>query len=386
MFGWEFPPHNSGGLGTACYGLATALARTGTAVLFVLPYRVDVAAAGVEFCFADGSYSVDRAVSSGYSRPSERDSSLPTAVERYAQAAREIATSNPHDVIHAHDWLSFPAAIVAKRVSGCPLIVHIHATEHDRTGGQGVNAEVAAIERLGLECADQVIAVSHQTKRVLVQAYGVDPSRVSVVHNGVLPVSSKQVTPPLQRLKERSGKTVLFLGRITVQKGPEYFLRTAKRVVELEPSTRFVMAGDGDLRPAMIRYAASLGIARQVFFPGFVRDEELAALYQAADLFVLPSVSEPFGIAPLEALQYGVPVLISKQAGVGEVLPNALRCDFWDIEAMANQIVSSLRYAPLRRSLKEFGHRDASNCRWEDAAAHCQQLYGAVHQSAGMVA
>ncbi len=387
MFGWEFPPHNSGGLGTACQGLTRALAELGTELIFVLPKALTIDAPWQKTVFADGGFEV-RAINSpltpyltaaGYRRRRGGDSiygeNLIDEVRRYAAAAAAIAAAESFDVIHAHDWLSFLAGLAAKEVSGKPLIVHVHATEFDRTGGNGINQEVYAIERQGMQEADQVVTVSQFTKNIVVKHYGVSPDKVKVVHNGIDFVAKPRLAHRLSSLKRAGERVVLFVGRITLQKGPDYFLQAAKRVLELEPKVTFVMAGSGDMEEQVIEQAATLGLGQHFIFAGFLRGVELDALYQAADLFVMPSVSEPFGLTPLESLVNGTPVILSHQSGVSEVVTHALKVDFWDTEEIANQIIAVLRHPPLQRTLANYGEQNARGITWRTAAEKCVALY-----------
>ncbi|MBI4127462.1 MAG: glycosyltransferase family 4 protein [Parcubacteria group bacterium] len=391
MFGWEFPPFNSGGLGVACLGLTKALAQEGVEVLFVLPRKLPVSSSSMRFLFADQEAKVTvknldllltpYITSHGYEEARRRHGSslygtgLFAEVHRYARLAEEIARREDFDVIHAHDWLSFGAGLAAKEVSGKPLVVHVHATEFDRTGGNTINQYVYEKEREGLHAADRVVTVSTFTKQMVVDHYGVNPTKISVIHNAVEHDERRCAPSGFLALKNEGTKIVLFVGRLTLQKGPDYFLRAAKRVLTYDRSILFLMAGAGDMERQIMEEAAYLGIADRVLFLGFLRDEELGEVYRSADLFVMPSVSEPFGITPLEALSYGTPVLISKQAGVGEVLPHALKVDFWDIEEMANQILAALSYPVLREVLIDEGKRDAARCSWQDSARSVITLY-----------
>lgn len=389
MFGWEFPPHNSGGLGTACFGLTRALAREHVGITFVLPKKVNAGADWLRMCFADLPDVAARGVaanlypyitSENYARerkklPPVYGLNLIGEVRRYGLLAGEIAASESFDVIHAHDWLSYPAGLAARRVSGKPLVVHVHATEFDRTGGTGVNEEVYKIEQDGMREADAVITVSQWTKDMVVRRYGIPSRKVTVVHNGIEAGDYHPLPDRLAALKRAGEKIVLFVGRITLQKGPDYFIRAAKRVLEFQPKVYFVVAGSGDMEGQVLREAAALGIAERVVFTGFLRGEELDALYQSADLYVLSSVSEPFGITPLESLVNGTPVIISYQSGVAEVLRHALKVDFWDIDELANQIITVLRHPPLHRTLKQYGGEEARKVTWTAAAQKCLEIY-----------
>ena len=390
MFGWEFPPHNSGGLGTACFGLTRALAARKIEVLFVLPKKVGVSASFMDILFADERrvkfLEIETTLkpyvtSEGYIR--ERDkvvsdiygNTLMQEVKRYALRAREIAKKEHFDVIHAHDWLSFLAGVAAKKVSGKPLILHMHATEFDRTGGQGANEEVYKIEREAMQYADGIIAVSNFTKQKIVEHYGIPANKIQVVHNGIDECDYTSIPDKLADLKQAGQKIVLFAGRITIQKGPEYFIRAAKRVLEVNPNVLFLVAGSGDMERQMMLEAASLGISNHVMFVGFLRGDDLNAAYKAANLFVMPSVSEPFGITPLESIIAGTPVLISKQSGVSEVITHALKTDFWDTEDMANKILGVVSHQSLWETLWGNSRQEIKKVNWDVASEKCVSYY-----------
>ena len=294
--------------------------------------------------------------------------------ERYARMVVALGFREKFDVIHAHDWLTYPAGIALSYVTGKPLIVHVHATEFDRSGDH-VNQRVYEIEREGMHAASRVIAVSMLTKGVCTRRYGVPPERVEVVYNGVDQESGQPV--PQQSIEARD-KIVLFLGRITMQKGPEYFIAAAKRVLEKMDNVKFVVAGSGDMALRMIELAAGMGIGHKVLFTGFLRGADVERVFKMADCYVMPSVSEPFGIAPLEAMSHDTPVIISKQSGVSEVLTHALKVDFWDIDEMANKIVAVLKYPPLSQTLREHGQFEVRRLTWDGAAERCVQIYNAV--------
>jgi len=386
MFGWELPPHNSGGLGVACYNLAKALSAKNIGVLFVLPRKIAVSAA-FPVVFADITIDVVPIASllspyldsAGYEMFLHEEGhgalygrNLYEEVLRYGREAGRIAKRETFDVIHAHDWLSFPAGVAAKRVSQKPLVVHIHATEFDRTGGACVDQRVYDIERWGMEQADAVIAVSQFTKNIIVERYGIAPEKVSVVHNAIEEGMMFQGDAAFSF----PGKSiVLFVGRMTLQKGPDYFVAAAKKVLKEDTNVMFVMAGDGDMYHRVVERAAELGMSDHFVFAGFLRGEALARLYRSADLFVMPSVSEPFGLTALEALQNHAPTLISKQAGVGELLSHCLKVDFWDIHEMAAKILAVVRYKELRQCLSEYGHQEALQCTWEISADRCIDVY-----------
>ncbi len=381
MFGWEFPPFSSGGLGTACKGLTSALSKIGAKVSFIAPKGKSYREGNFEL-IVPGEVSA-RISSTAYSTPnSHPDSSvLPSNtpslygsdlfkdVELYGNIAGSLSENIPHDVIHAHDWLTFRAGIKAKSISGKPLVVHVHATEFDRTGGNPHPAVYRA-ELEGMMAADSIVAVSNYTKEKIVEHYGIPPEKIHVVHNAV-----EDLPHPPKPESNFPFKTVLFLGRLTLQKGPDYFIRAAKRVLEVMPETRFVVAGNGDMERYLIEEAARLGISDKVLFAGFIKREELSRAYSMADLYVMPSVSEPFGIAALEAIKSGTPVLVSKQSGVREVFRHCLLCDFWDTEEMAAKIIAALNYPSLHSELRKNGEEAVSGIRWERSAERCMQLY-----------
>jgi len=294
-------------------------------------------------------------------------------VHRYARLAMEMALEEGFEVVHAHDWMTFPAGIAVAAATSRPLVVHVHSTEFDRSG-EHVNQRIYDIERQGVHAATKVIAVSLLTKNLLVKRYGVAPEKIEVVYNAINKNGETYAEPPAAI--RRDEKIVLFLGRITMQKGPEYFLAAAKKVLEHVPNTRFIMAGSGDMIRKSIEMAAELGIGQKVLFPGFLRGGDVNKVYKMADLYVMPSVSEPFGIAPLEAMSHDVPVIISKQSGVSEILTHVLKVDFWDIHEMANKIIAVLRHPPLQRTLKEHGTFEVRRLDWRTAAESCIDVYG----------
>jgi glycosyltransferase involved in cell wall biosynthesis len=303
---------------------------------------------------------------------------LLTEIVRYARVAGAIARSAPHDVIHAHDWLTMLAGVEAKRVSGKPLVVHVHATEFDRSG-ENVNQVVYDIERLGMERADKVVAVSHYTKDIIVRRYGIPATKVEVVHNAVTRIRNGEESAAQLARRE---KVVLFLGRITFQKGPDYFVEAAAKVLRHRKDVRFVMAGSGDMAPRMIERVAELKLGRRFHFTGFLNGAAVEQMFRESDIYVMPSVSEPFGISPLEAMAYDVPVIISKQSGVAEVLRHALKVDFWDVSELASKIIALLDHGPLRQELVEQGAKELENIQWGNAA----RKLGAVYEQISRVA
>ncbi len=465
MFGWEFPPHISGGLGTACAGLTKALVKENVKVLFVVPKirggeKVDrthfINASAIPFLqkklpdlksgisfnakksvFAKGKSEIIQTTISdsfltrieipsplspyttasevhssfgleqwNYSFESKGDQPISTAhlpkssnanlieghnhpikeayafsgsygpelleeVERYAQVAAEIASQYSFDVIHAHDWMTFLAGIEAKKISGKPLVVHVHATEIDRSG-MNVDPRVFAIEKEGMRQADKVVTVSHWTKNIALKHYLADDNKIEVVHNGITPKKEAKNNsfPPFL-----GSHIVTFLGRITHQKGPLYFVEAARRVHDQFPDAQFVVAGSGDQLPLMIERIAQVRLSSNFHFTGFLKGKDIDRVWAMSNVYVMPSVSEPFGIAPLEAIQAGVPVIISKQAGVSEVMSHAIKVDFWNSEDLAEAICSVLRFKSLANTLKKNGAEQIKSITWDKAAKKINNLY-----------
>jgi glycosyltransferase involved in cell wall biosynthesis len=469
MFGWEFPPHISGGLGTACFGLTHSLGKEEVDVLFVVPKlhgdetadRIelinasevrlnpkDLHKSGISspassskkesksyttssgktisvkeekgFTYVEVPSGLSAYRSPGFEQHSEgiahwnynvgtdkskiivhpatkENSSAPSAsvkgqnknqevsysfsgaygpdllveVERYAQVAAEIAKRFSFDVIHAHDWMTYPAGIAAKEVSGKPLVVHVHATEYDRSGDQ-VDTRVYDLEREGMQKADCVVTVSEWTRKIAITKYKVSEDKVKVVHNGIILKKREKIefTSPLKQ-----SPIVTFLGRITYQKGPLYFVDAAKKVLQEIPDARFIVAGSGDLLPTMIQRVAQAGMSSRFHFTGFLKGKDIEKIWSISNVYVMPSVSEPFGIAPLEAIQAGVPVIISKQSGVAEVMQHAISVDFWNTTALAEAVCSVLKYKSLYRTLKKNSKAEIKSVTWDKAAKTLNHLY-----------
>jgi glycogen synthase len=462
MFGWEFPPHISGGLGTACYGLTNSLSKENIDVLFVVPklhggenadrtdfinastvpistsktsleeyinsssvrpeikqslfsvvkkghvdqyievpsslsaYRspgFDEHASSVEhwnYSFSEDQSVVDvtTEASPAGEEPRQKSSSqhrevasfkfsgsygpnLLEEVRRYAQVGAAIANQFEFDVIHAHDWMTYLAGIAAKKVSGKPLIVHVHATEFDRSG-ENVDTQVHALEYQGMAEADLVVTVSNWTKKIVMSRYNLPDEKVRVVHNGIIPKTSAQTEftlPPV-------GKNIVtFLGRITHQKGPLFFVEAARKVINKIPNTHFVIAGSGDMMPLMIERIAQLRLSSHFHFTGFLKGDDIDRVWSMSSVYVMPSVSEPFGIAPLEAIQAGVPVIISNQSGVAEVMPHAIKVDFWNSDELAAAICSVLKYKSLSKTLAKNSAEEIRDITWNVAAKKLTNLY-----------
>ena len=292
-------------------------------------------------------------------------------IQRYAELCLALNRRQRYDVVHAHDWMTFPAGMAVSSRTGTPMVVHVHSTEFDRSG-ENVNQQVYDIERRGMHAAMRVVCVSYWTRNIVIHRYGVDPEKIRVVWNGI----ERNGQSPLANHIQSDDRIVLFLGRITMQKGPEYFIAAAKRVLEKIDNVKFIVAGSGDMATRMIELAAEMGIGHKVLFTGFLRGGDVARVFRMADCYVMPSVSEPFGIAPLEAMSHDVPVIISKQSGVSEVLTHVLKVDFWDVDEMANKIIAVLRHPPLGQTLRQHGTMDLHNLTWEGAAKKCTQVYG----------
>lgn len=393
MFGWEFPPHNSGGLGTACHGLTKALVSRGINVKFVLPRKVAITDSWMKFYFADqGKMDIRlvRSLLSPYLTPTEYLRTRANAgtngfsvdlmgeVLRYARLASHISKEVSHDIIHVHDWMTYMAGIEARKQSNQPLIMHVHSTEHDRSGGN-VNPSVHEVEQYSFKKADRLIAVSHYTKGILSRKYGVKPSRVDVVHNGVHQPGDEGyhdlTDQNILKIKRMGYKMVLYTGRFTLHKGLDYLLKAMKTVIEYHPKAFLVLVGSGEKEYELIEMAAHLGLSDHVVFAGWLRGKQLAQMYHSADVYVQPSVSEPFGISPLEALSYNTPVIVSKQSGIAEGLHNALKIDFWDVEDLASKIISILGYDALHQTLQEEGVREVARFNWDSSAQQCLSVY-----------
>jgi len=410
MFGWEFPPHILGGLGTASYGLTRGMSRQSDMELtFAIPRPWgDEDRSFLRIIGLNNTPIVWREVSEEYvekrigkmmptslyfdlrnhiyanfSYRNTNDlgclefsgrypSNLLEEINNYSIVAGVIARTVETDIIHSHDWLTYPAGIHAKSVTGKPLVIHVHATDFDRSRGK-VNPQVYGIEKDGMDHADHIITVSNLTRQTVIEKYHQDPSKVTTVHNAVEPLSTE-----IEAIKSKKGtkdKVITFLGRITMQKGPEYFVEAAARVLKKTRNVRFVMAGSGDMMNQMIRLAAQRNISDRFHFTGFLKGSQVYEMLKSSDVYVMPSVSEPFGISPLEAMQCGVPSIISKQSGCAEILNNAVKVDYWDIEAMADAMYSIVTYPAMYEYLKEEGKREVDAITWEDAGQKVRKIY-----------
>ena len=422
MFGWEFPPHISGGLGTASFGLTKGMAAMDDMeVIFVIPRawgdedqsmirligankvpvaykkifyqgsrkpieKIEISSKIVPYTDPDEFWKI---VSSEV--PEQRmivqtnnkgmvdfsgryDTNLLEEIYKYSVVASIIAEENEFDIIHAHDWLTYPAGIAAMEVSGKPLVIHVHATDFDRSGGS-VNPDVYRIEKNGMDAASKIITVSNLTREIVISKYNIHPDKVETVYNAVEPVNFSHDVIVNKGFDE---KVVTFLGRITLQKGPEYFIEAAYKVLKMMHNVRFVMAGSGDMMERMMRRAASLKITDRFHFTGFLKGRDVFTMLAMSDVYIMPSVSEPFGISPLEAMQSNVPVIISKQSGVAEILTHAVKTDFWDIDAMADAIYGILNYPALASMFTRNGKEEVIRLKWDNSSRHVRDIYERV--------
>lgn len=420
MFGWEFPPHIAGGLGTACKGIVEGLAHNGVETIFVMPKASGdedqscttiINASDVEVrttstvasdCFSKVQFlQVDSNIVP-YVEPEEyfqaiermkRERRFQTSigfgqkfnfsgkyganlleeVARYAQVGGTIAVehANEIDIIHAHDWLTYLAGIAAKELTGKPLVVHVHATSFDRGTDDMVDSRVYEIEKRGMEAADRVVTVSDLTRNIVINRYGINPDKVFTVHNAV-DFSGKEDIQVERGIKD---KVVTFLGRITYQKGPEYFIEAAAKVIKRTEHVRFVMAGSGDMMEKAVLQVARFGIADRFHFTGFLRGADVQKMFALSDVYIMPSVSEPFGISPLEAMRTNVPSIISKQSGAAEILKYALKVDFWDVDSLADDIYALVKYPALSRFAANQGYQEVNNIKWNSATAKLKKVY-----------
>jgi glycogen(starch) synthase len=307
--------------------------------------------------------------------PSDYAGDIVSESRRYAALCIDLVKGQKYDVIHAHDWLTFPAGMAVAAAYGKPLVVHVHSTEFDRSG-DNVQQHIYDVERRGMHAAIRVIAVSHLTKSIIQKNYQVHPDKIDVVYNGIENGQPLEPASPEKITIDKGDKVVLFLGRITMQKGPEVFIAAAKKVLQKYDKVKFIMAGSGDKVRDIIELAAREGIGHKVTFTGFVRGDDVARVFKMADVFVMPSVSEPFGIAPLEAISHDVPVIISKTSGVSEVLKHALKVDFWDVDEFANKIIAVLRHPSLADTLRNNADLELRKLTWDGAAQKCLDVYG----------
>ncbi len=410
MFGWEFPPHILGGLGTASFGLIKGMSKqSGLDITFVMPkpfgdedqsFLKIIGTNNTPIVWKDVDHENVTKQLSKYMDPRDffhlrehiyedfsykyvndlgciefsgrYPDNLMEEINNYSIVAGVIARAEAFEIIHAHDWLTYPAGIHAKNVSGKPLVIHVHATDYDRSRGD-VNPEVYGIEKNGMDHADHIITVSNLTRTTVIEKYNQNPSKVTTIHNAVEPLDKEILAIPDKR--GVGEKIVTFLGRITMQKGPEYYVEAAARVLSRSDNVRFIMAGSGDMMNKMICLAAERHISDRFHFTGFMKGNQVYEIFKSSDVYVMPSVSEPFGISPLEAMQCGVPSIISKQSGCAEILNYAIKVNFWDIEALADAIYGLIKYPALHKFLKEEGLNEVNNIKWEHAGQKVRALY-----------
>ncbi len=441
MLGWEYPPHISGGLGTACEGLTVALARHNIELLFVVPHlfggedaphmKLVDSRGETEVLGEDarseilpqkdkrkdrvntlrvpsflqpymspenysqwvttlqqqraksavvGSEHAPRALTEMFEANDVRGSfdrysgDIFAEVSKFASNVVALLADKEFDVIHAHDWLTYPAGVALSALTGKPLVAHVHSLEFDRSG-QAVNSRINEIEKWGLQSATSVIAVSYYTRSMINKLHGIPLQNISVVHNGVY---AQHVVQSYRQSREFDSRIVLFLGRITFQKGPDYLVEAASRVIPHVPDALFVMAGAGDMLPQVTRRIKELGIEKHFYFPGFLKGQEVEQMFSLADVYVMPSVSEPFGISALEAISFNTPVIISRQSGVSEVLGHALKVDFWDIDRLADLIINALLHEELRADMISMAREEVKRLHWDAAALKTLDVYRSV--------
>lgn len=410
MFGWEFPPHILGGLGTASYGLTKGLAQQKDMdITCVIPkpwgdedrsFMQIIGMSQVPIVYRDVSYEEVQSRIGHLMSPElyfdlrshiyadfsyihtddlgciefsgKYPENIYEEINNYSILAGVLARQAPYDLIHAHDWLTYPAGIHAKQILGCPLVLHVHATDFDRSRGN-VNPQVYSIEKNGMDHADHIMCVSELTRRTVIEKYHQHPDKVTAVHNAVTPLADEILAIPDKRGVQE--KIVTFLGRITMQKGPEFYVEAAHRVLQKQCNVRFIMAGSGDMMDQMIRLAAERGISDRFHFTGFMKGREVYEVFKSSDVYVMPSVSEPFGISPLEAMQCGVPSIISKQSGCAEILDYAIKVDYWDVDALADAIYGLVSYPALHQFLSEEGLREVNSITWEKVGLKIRGIY-----------
>lgn len=414
MFGWEFPPHILGGLGTASYGLTKGLAmQSDMEITFCMPKAygdedrsfmkiismdcVPVVWHDIDWNYVSGRigdrmdpqlyYDLRNCIYSDFRYIHTNDlgciefsgrypDNLFEEINNYSIVAGVVARQQQFDIIHAHDWLTYPAGIYAKQLSGAPLVIHVHATDFDRSRGN-VNPAVYKIEKDGMDHADCIMCVSELTRQTIINHYYQDPKKCFAIHNAVYPLEPRKqaIVDGRKPFKDKKEKIVTFLGRITMQKGPEYFIEAARLVIERTRGIRFCMAGSGDMMNAMIELSAAKGISDRLHFPGFMKGDQVFEAFRDSDVYVMPSVSEPFGISPLEAMQSGVPSIISKQSGCGEILTNCIKTDYWDINAMADAMYALCTYDSLHDYLQEEGKNEVAQITWEKVGQRIREHY-----------
>ncbi|MBQ6147235.1 glycosyltransferase family 4 protein [Candidatus Saccharibacteria bacterium] len=398
MLGWELPPNNSGGLGVACLNLSKALAKDGADIDFVVPYLADhsnikfmnvLSATNLDplFRFGGGAYNsemISERIIPNITIPDSTPDmmSIRDVQKSYINFIEKYLLEFKPDLVHAHDWLTFEAGVLAKKNFGIPLIAHVHATEYDRSGMNGGNPLVHEIEREGLVLADKIFAVSNATKNLIHEKYQIPSEKIDVVYNSLDENFLKSnyefrrdSYPYLKKMKEKGYTIVSTVGRFTIQKGLTHFLRAAKLALEKNPKLIFLFAGDGEEKNELVRLAADLGISKNVIFTGFIRGKKLRDIYSISDVFVMSSISEPFGLTALEAAHHGDVLILTKQSGVSEILRSAFFYDFWDEEKLANEILTVAGSESLQKTLKNNIKNEYQRISWDDVAKQCLSVY-----------
>jgi len=393
MLGWELPPHNSGGLGVACYHLSKALALQGASIDFVVPYdakheNIDYmkihAATALEPLdrYGMGAYDSKFAIESQPGSKIKDAKDIRGVQRHYTKYVERLVSKKKFDAIHAHDWLTMEAGIRAKQLTDAPLIVHVHATEFDRAGGNQGNPIVHEIEYQGLMVADRIIAVSQITKNIIIEKYGIPADKIDVMHNAIDVDSfndgyeyDNRTYRYLEGLKDEGYTIISAVTRFTIQKGLEYLVRSVAKANERYDRIALLLAGDGEQRDELIALAADLGISDKVFFTGFVRGKQWRDAYSVSDIFVMSSVSEPFGLTALEAAHHDNALILTKQSGVAEVLHSIFMYDFWDVDRLADQIVGIATSDSLKQALRENVTNEYAQLSWNDVAKKCMHAY-----------
>lgn len=394
MLGWELPPHNSGGLGVACLHLSESLAKQGVDIDFVVPYEAEHHLKDVNVISAMHIDPLYRYGGGAYESEKIEEKFVPNLVTKQTMSIRDVQRNYCEfvkrylmefkpDVVHAHDWLTYEAGIIAKKNFGIPLVAHVHATEFDRGGASGGNPLIREIEREGLLCADKIIAVSYATKSIIMEKYGIPGDKIDVAYNGFeAPKDNYKFDDSdyqyIESMKKKGYTIVSTVGRFTLQKGLYHLMRSAARAIKIHPKMLFLFAGDGEQRETLMRMSADLGIARNVIFTGFIRGKQLRDIYSISDIFVMSSVSEPFGLTALEAAHHGNALIITKQSGVGEVLNSIVRYDFWDEDKLAGALVNIAESPALIENLRNGIKREYGRISWDDVAQKCISVYDEV--------
>ena len=396
--GWEFPPNSWGGLGNACYGLVKGLIHNGIKVKLVLPNKQKSFLNDCKIIHAPAiKHNIEKKYSKETSIKKKIYNTLYTnlfkRVSHYTTSCRNISDVENFDIIHAHDWMTFKAAIKIKKSKNKPLIVHVHSTEVDRQGINNIKKEIYNIEKNGMEIADKIIAVSNFTKKRIIKYYKISPKKIEVIHNAITLKRSgcnkKEIDKIKNLIKKQSEKIntnkkkfkVLFLGRLTAQKGPGYFIDTAHKILQSKNNVEFIVVGDGDMKNKIIKKATKLGISKNIIFTGYLQGCQIDSIYKLADVYVMPSVCEPFGLAPLESMKNGTPVILSKDAGVCEIIKNCLKVNYWNINQMAKKVIQLLESPLLHKKLSINGKKEIKKISWNKTAQKCKVLYKQILQN-----